>query len=724
MRTPLTFVAAGLLLTGAAASAQQNDPGQQIFVPSAAQLAAPQGFAASFDAGSRFTDVTGDKYRFQRYRDFSDGLVVEHFTLDRQGTGWTFNASGDHLSAADRRLSATFRNGSKVRVSVEWDQIPLWISGDTRTLYTSESPGVLRLDDAMRAAIQAGRATLSQSAGAASPMAATSRRDIARVDLAYSPTRELTVSLGVKHTRRDGTYPQTASFGFADVVEVMAPLDTRTTDVSGGVEWANARGMVRVGYQGSAFENNVPTLVWDNPLKLTDSTASNNYANGLGGSRGRMAMPPDSRMQGITASGTAKLPANSRVTASMTFGAWTQDAQLLPVTINTAVPAAPLPRETLEGDARTVATNVGFTSQPTRYVFLSARFRSYDFDNRTPVFHTPIDVVFDQTVHEGAETEPLSFTRYNFDADASFTPVPLTAMRIGYSRNTDDRTFRIFRKTTEDLVRASVDSSAGFVTVRAILERSQRRGSGFDEQLLLSATEQLGLRHFDVADRDRDRVTALIQLAPVDAFGLTASASYGKDDYLNSALGLRNNENKSYTVTADITPGSRVAASVSYTNERFAALQNSHSTLVPGTALIVDHRRDWATDSADRTETIGFSLDLLRLLPRVDVSMSFDDSRSRATYVYRLPADSTLVAPVQLPAITHDLTSATGDLRFHLSRRVAIGLLGWYDRYDVDDFAMSPETLNRIDLPGSLLLGYVLRPYTAKSAAVRFIWTW
>jgi hypothetical protein len=274
------------------------------------------------------------------------------------------------------------------------------------------------------------------------------------------------------------------------------------------------------------------------------------------------------------------------------------------------------------------------------------------------------------------------------------------------------------------VVRASVDSSGGFVTVRAILERAQRRGSGFDEHLLLAVNEQLGLRHYDVADRDRDRVTGLIQLSPVNAFGLTASASYGEDDYLNSTLGLRNNKNKSYSVTADVTPGSHVAASVSYTNERYTALQNSHNTLVPGTAFVVDHRRDWATDSADNTETIGFTVDLLQLMPRVDFSMSFDDSQSRATYVYRLPADSTLVAPVQLPAISYDLRSATADLRYHLSRQVAIGLLGWYDKYDVDDYAMSQDTLNRLDLPGSLLLGYVFRPYTAKSGAVRIIWTW
>ncbi|HSL20992.1 MAG TPA: MtrB/PioB family decaheme-associated outer membrane protein [Vicinamibacterales bacterium] len=724
MRSTLIFVAAGLLLTGTAASAQESAPTQSAFIPTAAQIAAPQGFTASFDAGTRFTDVDGDKYRFQRYRDFRNGLVLEQFRLDRQGAGWTFNASGERLGGDDRRLAAVFRNGSKVRVSFSWDQTPLLLSGDTRTLFTSEATGVFRLDDAMRSAIQAGRSSVSQFVGGARPLDLGSQRDTALFELAYNPTREVKVNLGVKHTRREGTYPQLAPFGFSDVTELVAPLDTRTTDVNGGIEWANARGMVRLGYEGSNFVNRVPTLVWDNPLKLTDSTASNNYSNGLGASRGRMAMPPDSRMQGISAAASAKLPANSRVTGNVTVGTWTQDAELLPVTINSAVPAAPLPRQTLEGNARTVAMNVGFTSQPSRAVFLSARFRSYEFDNRTPVFHTPISVVFDQVAHEGAETEPLSLTRYTFDADASFTPVPLTALRLGYSRNIDDRTFRIYERTAENVVRASVDSSAGFVTVRGIVERAQRRGSGFDEHLLVAVGEQVALRHYDVADRDRDRITALVQLVPVDAFGLTASASYGKDDYLNSYFGLRNNENNGYSITADFMPGSRMAAAVSYTNEKYTALQNSRYVQTPGSTQVTDPTRDWTTDGADRTKTIGISLDFPRMFPRVDVSLAYDDSRSRATYVYRVPATSTLVAPVQLPAITNDLKTALGDVRFHLSRQVAIGVVGWYDKYDVDDYARNAETLDRLDMPGTLLLGYVFRPYTARSAAVRIIWTW
>ncbi len=733
MRNTLTLVAAGLLLTAAAARAQQSGPSDQVtpppqtnvFVPTAAQIAAPTGISGWADLGFQFTDVTGDRYRLERYRDFSDGFLLQGFRVDRRGEGWTFETSGDHLGRRDRRVTGEFRNGTTVRASFLWDQIPLYISGDTRTLYRTESEGVLRLDDTWQAGIQAGRFTLRDIIGGALPFAVTSERRIAAFDFAYMPTRDLSLNVNVKQTDRQGSLPYGASFGFYNAVEVAAPLDTRTTDVNGDVQWANARGMVRVGYAGSTFTNNIPVLVWDNPAKLTDSTNPSAYIFGNGGAQGRAAMPPSNTMHGITAAGSAKLPANSRVNASLTFGNWRQNEPLLPVTINSAVPAVELPRQTTEGDARTIAMNYTFTSQPSRYVYLNARFRHYDFDNRTPPFHAPLDVVFDQVAHPGAETEPLEYTRQNIDLDASFTPVAFTAMRIGYSRNVDDRTFRIFARTTENVARASIDSSAaGIVTVRAILEHGQRRGSKLDEELLKEAGENPELRHFDVADRDRDRVTALVQVMPAKALGLSASMSIGKDDYLNSGLGLRNNDNRAYTITADVATKSRFAGGVSYTEERFTATQNSRYVALPGSAQVTDPTRDWFDDSTDKVRTFSANVDVLQLVPRVDLSMAYDSSRSRATYVYRLAPDTTLNPVTQLPALRNDLQTGTADVRVHLSRRVALGLLYWYDKYDVDDFFAGESTLDRIDPAGSLLLGNVFRPYEASSAAVRLICNW
>jgi hypothetical protein len=92
--------------------------------------------------------------------------------------------------------------------------------------------------------------------------------------------------------------------------------------------------------------------------------------------------------------------------------------------------------------------------------------------------------------------------------------------------------------------------------------------------------------------------------------------------------------------------------------------------------------------------------------------------------VYGLAPSSTLVAPIQLPAVENDFQRATADVQHHLSPHVAIGAGYWYDRYDVKDFALGQETLTRLDSPSLLLVGYLYRPYRASSVWARLTYLW
>jgi hypothetical protein len=48
----------------------------------------------------------------------------------------------------------------------------------------------------------------------------------------------------------------------------------------------------------------------------------------------------------------------------------------------------------------------------------------------------------------------------------------------------------------------------------------------------------------------------------------------------------------------------------------------------------------------------------------------------------------------------------------------------WFDKYDVDDFALGPDTVSQIALPGGTLLGYAWRPYTSHTVWVRLSYFW
>lgn len=709
MRAATYLLTVTFLWTGAAGAAgQPNGPG---------------GPPGEIDLGVRMTGVTGDEARFQRFRDLGEGGFLNRFRFERTGNRWILDLRADAVGRQDQRYFAAFRHG-KIKASFRWDQVPLFYSRDTRTLYNEQSPGVLRIADSIQQSIELGQLRLADVVGGASRIDTRSRRDIAQFSLIFSPRRELDVKFDVRTANRHGTMPFGAAFGFSNAIELAAPVESRTTDVNAGAEWTGPRGSLRVAYDGSWFDNRVPTLIWDNPLRMTDTTFATAYSAGTASSQGRLALWPDSTLHAVTTAGSVKLPANSRATGHISLGTWRQDDALLPFTINTAIAPITLPRRSADTEARTVAMNYTFTSRPSSVVWLNARFRYYDFDNRTPDFPVSTYVRLDGVAYQAhGGPEYTSLARHTFDLDASFTPVPFSAARIGYSREWNDRTHRIFERTTDNVVRASIDATRlGWVTIRGIVERATRTGSGFDEEALVESGEQPAMRHFDVADRIRNRATVLIQAVPGSLVAFSASAATGRDDYEKSGFGLRDSRTRSYTASLDLTPRDEVAVGLSYVYDRYTALQNSRNAS-PGPQFD-DPRRNWSIDSADRTDTVTADLGLLKMIPNTELRLAYSFTRSRAVYVYGVPADSTLTTPQQLPPVKNQLQNGTLDVRYFLTDRLALGLGYWYDSYKVEDFAQGPTTISRLDLPGSLFLGYLYRPYTANTAWLRVLYSW
>jgi hypothetical protein len=366
-----------------------------------------------------------------------------------------------------------------------------------------------------------------------------------------------------------------------------------------------------------------------------------------------------------------------------------------------------------------------FTSRPVESVWFSTRYRSYDFDNRTPVFNVANTVAYDTSVAAFAEggTSPYSFTRRTFDADASFTQLRHAAFRVGYTREQLDQTFRIFDTTTEDTVRLSADATGmSWLTLRAVYEHAKRVGSGFDEQTLDDIGEQVSLRQFDISDRNSDRFSGIVQVMPASALSLNGSVSVGREERPGTVFGLRSNDNHAYSLGVDYVPRAAVSVGVSYEYEKYTALQASRQAN-PGVQFD-DPTRDWTTDSNDRARTFTASADLLKLWPKIDVRVAYNISHAESVYVYGLAANSSLTPVTQLPAVVNELQRGTLDFRYYLTAHLAAGGVYWYDTYRVDDFALGQETLTSLAQPSFLMMGYLFRPYTANTIMGRLSFLW
>ena len=730
MRHKLFPLVAALLLISSGARAQDGNSQRDVPKPASATSLPEFGFANQIDFGLRGTSFDGnsDKARFERYRDLRDGGFLDRFRFTRETDRWLFNAQADHVGYRDERFSAAYNGYGKVKATFEWNQTPLFYSRDTSWLYTDQGGGQLRISNtALRTGIQSGAlAVRNVKQFLGSPFDLQQRRDVAAFNLVTSVAKDIDLKFNVASTHKNGEMPWGASFGFSAANEVAAPIDHRTNDVGASLEWANSKGMARVGYDGSWFNNSIPTLVFDSPFKTTDSTNASAYVAGNGTSQGRTAMWPDSVANAVSATAAYNLPGRSRLNGSLSIGDWKQNAALLPFTINTAIRAISLDRASAEADARITSFNVNFTSRPADKVWFNLRARRYDYDNRTPEFRVTNYVRLDQVIEPSTigHSEPFGYVRDYFDADASFTPIAFTAFKVGYGLEKVDRTFRYLETTTEHTLRTALDTSGNeYVMFRVAYEHSKRTGTGLDEEALDDIGEQISLRQYDISNRDRDRVTALVQVTPVSQFAIVASAQTGRDSRPDASFGLRKFDTNNYSIGFDATPVDKVGMGLTYSYEDAKTNQGSRQAN-PGVQFN-DPTRDWFTDMSEKVHYVVASVDLTKAIPKTDVRVAFDWNKSNTNYMYTLAPNTTLPTPVPLPTLYNELQRASVDFKYFLSQHFAAGFVYWYDNYKVDDFAMSPSyVIGNRTLPDGIMLGYFLRPYRANTGWFRLTYLW
>jgi MtrB/PioB family decaheme-associated outer membrane protein len=668
--------------------------------------------------GGRLSSVSGDPARWQRYQDLRDGVLFTNARFAREGPegAWLFQAGADNVGWRDQRFFADYERTGKFVVSGLWDQIPQFYSVDTRTPYVpapGDSP--LLLDDATQRSIENKQATLSAWIPIATQFDLRERRDIGSVNLVATPTPQVDVKASFTTQRHVGELPWGASFGFGNDVEVALPYDSRTNDFSLGTEWTNGRNMVRVAYDGSWFDNLDDTLVWDSPVQLNDTPT-------LPG-RGRTALWPTNSAQTISAAGYTKLARRTQVTGSISLGFWNNDSPLLPFTINPLLPQLALPRETTDGAARVFSTNLNFVSRPATDWRVSARVRHYGYDNNTPHASIPEFINYDTSVKVSSTggPEPYAHGRTTFDADATWSGLTPVAMTVGYSRYNTSHDFRIFDDTGENVLRLTADAvGTHWLTFRAQYELGSRTGSGLNEDLLVQIGEQPALRHYDVANRSRNRFTGQVDVLPNEFWTFSASTGVGSDDYDDSYFGLQESTFRTYSLGADYGHPSGFGAGVSYNYERYFGLQQSRSAN-PGQET--DPNRDWTTDSTERVDYISLYARPPRL-GSTEARFSYDYSYAKGKYVYGVVPGGPLPPPSQLPNVFNKLQQLHVDVRHRLSNRLAATFSYLYEPFRVYDFAFDPTVVNSIVQPSSLVLGYVYRPYTAHAVnfGLRYFW--
>ena len=259
---------------------------------------------------------------------------------------------------------------------------------------------------------------------------------------------------------------------------------------------------------------------------------------------------------------------------------WDNNEPLQPFTINPTLRQIALPRDTTEASATVFSTNLSLVSRPRTDWRFSARVRHYGYENDTPHGDIPEFINYDTSVKVSSTggPEPFAHSRTNFDADATWSGLARVALTAGYSHNEGSYDFRIFESSGEDVLRLTADATGTqWLTFRAQYETADKKGDGLNEALLTQIGEQPALRHYDIANRSRNRFTGQVDVVPNDLWIFSVSAGIGQDEYDDSYFGLQESTSKVYSISADYKSPNGFGVGTSYNYESYEGLQRSRS---------------------------------------------------------------------------------------------------------------------------------------------------
>ena len=241
-------------------------------------------------------------------------------------------------------------------------------------------------------------------------------------------------------------------------------------------------------------------------------------------------------------------------------------------------------------------------SRPSDDWRFSARVRHYGYDNQMAHTAIPQFINYDTSVDDiapPADRSCSAHSRTTFEADATWTGLQPVALGAATCIRTTAYDFRIFESAGENALHLTADAvGSQWLTFRAHYEIADRTGSGLDEESLVEIGEQPAMRHYDLANRTRNRFTGQVDVTPNELWMFSLSTGIGKDDYDDSYFGLQESTSRTVTLSADYGQPSGWGGGGSYSYERYAGLQRSRSAspgqTPPQETVALDRAAEWA----------------------------------------------------------------------------------------------------------------------------------
>ena len=266
------------------------------------------------------------------------------------------------------------------------------------------------------------------------------------VGFAYHFDDRWGVDASFQPEHKDGLKPMgtiSANTG-ADISTVIPDkIDSDHNQVDTSLNFRSAKAFAQVGYYGSSFKNNVPSMSWQNWASGPGPTATVNT----------MSSTPSNTFNQVSATAVFKLLQNTKLVANGSYGRGTQNDAFLTDSTTPVVPVS-----SLNGLVVSTSFNAKLTARPTKKVNLAASFKYSDRDNQTAIHifqygdagtvpaananfpagpNNPLGVVLAQNANAN---RPYSRRANQATFEADYAVAPGQSIKAGYDFERIDRT--------------------------------------------------------------------------------------------------------------------------------------------------------------------------------------------------------------------------------------------------------------------------------------------
>ena len=676
-------------------------------------------------------DSARDSAKGQEFRDLTRGAV---FGLDgqyRNEQTW-FRLTGRHLLRDDRDVLFELRQFDVLTAHLSWSAIPHNYAFGATSLYDGVGSGRLTLDDGVQELLQ-GSTTLGDAADRIAGVLAFQGR---RVDLGHTRNRfaleldftlfdPLAIEATYKEESREGVRPWSGAFSLANVVEIPWPVDYDTEDGSISLEWARGKTLVRGSFRRADFGNDISTVAFDNPWRISDSTGSITSSFAAGPAHGLIDLYPDNRQEEQTLTFIRRqMPGDGTLAATVVWGKMSQNDPLVPYTTNTALlpgtagnppfdasDPANVPAASANARLDTRLLHLRYTVAPLDFFEIRLELRDYELDNETSQIFIPGFALEDSVWYPflgpagGAYTNnPIAFATTSIELELGFDLGARTRLKLSFENEEYDREFREVERTDEESYTLALDTKpARWVDLRASFLHSEREAEEYDfdqfftNQGMTFIPALPFLVKFDQATRDRDRLQLIASFYPSGSLIVGVQVIDGSDEFPDSPFGVQADDHQIYAVDASYVFGERATLFSSYSHERYemriAGRQwdfggpGDPFNLEPG----LESASNWTADTRDDIDTVTFGIDVSLLPERLHFDVAYSYSKSDGRLDYASPVgsfDANPFVPADFEEVDDvDFYSFNPRLRLKLDEHKTVSVGYMKEKYDLVDFA-------------------------------------